>query len=100
MQEWWVDFLDKLLDPWAVLGFGAQMLFFSRWIVQWWASEKRKESVVPVSFWVISLLGGVILLVYAIRERQPVFVLGQLIGVANYTRNLILIANNRKTPDE
>ena len=96
MQGWWTEFMDTLLDPWALLGLSAQLLFFSRWIVQWWVSEKKKESVVPVSFWIISLSGGLMLLVYAIRESQPVFVLGQLIGVANYTRNLVLILRKKR----
>ncbi len=91
MSNWWLEFQQTLLDPWAVLGFSAQALFFSRWIVQWFVSEKRKESHVPLSFWVISLIGGIALLVYAVKESQPVFIFGQLVGVANYARNISLI---------
>jgi len=91
MSNWWLEFQETLLDPWAVMGFAAQALFFSRWVVQWWASERRKQSYVPLAFWIISLVGGLMLLVYAIRESQPVFILGQLVGIANYSRNIALI---------
>ena len=91
MNVWLEEFQKTLLDPWAVLGFSAQALFFSRWIVQWVAAEKRKESYVPLSFWIISLVGAVMLFVYALREGQPVFMIGQFVGILNYTRNIILI---------
>ncbi len=95
-MAWNEDFVQTLKDPWVILGFAAQGLFFSRWIVQWYVSEKQGESIVPLTFWVISLLGGLMLLVYAWREGQPVFVLGQLIGVLNYSRNIMLITRKTK----
>jgi lipid-A-disaccharide synthase-like uncharacterized protein len=78
-------------NPWVLFGLLGQILFFSRWIVQWVASETRKESYVPLSFWVLSLAGGLILLVYAFQRREPVFLVGQAVGVANYARNILLI---------
>ena len=98
MNSWFVEFMETLRDPWVLLGFGAQLLFFSRWIIQWYVSERKGESTVPLSFWVISLTGGCMLLVYAIREGQPVFVLGQLIGILNYSRNIALITRKRPEP--
>lgn len=98
MTDWTTEFITTLTDPWALLGFSAQLLFFSRWIFQWWVSEKMAESYVPSTFWYISLAGGLMLLVYAVRETQPVFVLGQLIGVANYSRNIMLMRNKRNDP--
>jgi len=91
MSTWIQEFMKVLQSPWAVLGFVGQILFFSRWIVQWVASERRKESHVPLQFWIISLLGGLSVLIYAIYRHDPVFILGQLIGIANYTRNIMLI---------
>ena len=80
---------------WLGLGFVGQMLFASRWLVQWLASEKRKESVMPVSFWWLSLIGGVAVLAYAIYKREPVLLLGQW-GVVVYARNLVLLRRTQK----
>ena len=91
MNAWLNEFRILLMNPWAVVGFLGQALFFSRWIIQWAASEKRKQSYVPLSFWFMSLSGGILVLIYAIQRHDPVFILGQLVGVANYTRNIILI---------
>ena len=62
-----------------------------RFLVQWIASERKGESVVPLSFWFFSLGGGLTLLVYAIYRRDPVFILGQGAGLFVYSRNLYLI---------
>lgn len=76
---------------WLAVGFGAQALFMARFLVQWWTSERMKSSVVPVSFWWLSIFGGLILLIYFLRRGDPVGVLGQSFGVFVYLRNLILI---------
>jgi len=81
---------------WLIMGFGAQALFASRFLVQWIASEREGRSVIPVSFWFISLAGGIMLLAYAIWRRDPVFILGQSTGAFIYTRNLVLIFRERK----
>jgi lipid-A-disaccharide synthase-like uncharacterized protein len=81
---------------WLVLGFFAQALFTTRFLVQWIASEKQKQSVVPIYFWYISLAGGLLLLIYAIHIKDPVFILGQSAGVFIYTRNLMLIYKQKK----
>ncbi len=81
---------------WLVIGFLGQFMFSLRFLVQWFVSEKRKESVVPLSFWYFSLIGGLILLSYAIYRRDPVFILGQGAGVIVYLRNLMLIYKKRK----
>jgi lipid-A-disaccharide synthase-like uncharacterized protein len=79
------------LSFWLVFGLVAQFLFFMRFIVQWIASERRKESYIPIQFWYLSLTGGLGLLIYSIKIGDPVFILGQSVGVFVYTRNLILI---------
>jgi lipid-A-disaccharide synthase-like uncharacterized protein len=79
-----------------VLGFVAQGLFASRFLVQWIASERAKRSVVPISFWFLSVSGGALLLVYAVLRKDPVFILGQASGLIIYSRNLYLIYRERK----
>ena len=76
---------------WIAVGFLGQALFFGRFFVQWIASERRKESVIPRSFWFLSLGGGLILLLYSIHRRDPVFIVGQATGMFIYTRNLWFI---------
>lgn len=76
---------------WLALGFTAQALFGSRFLIQWLASERQGRSVIPVSFWFLSLGGGFLLLAYAIHRRDPVFILGQSTGALIYSRNLYLI---------
>ena len=67
-----------------------------RFVVQWLASERAKRSVVPIAFWFFSLGGGTLLFIYAIQRQDPVFILGQGLGLFIYIRNLWLIANERK----
>lgn len=62
-----------------------------RFVVQWVVSERLGRSTIPVAFWYLSLAGGVMLCVYAILKRDPVFTLGQALGVGIYARNLMLI---------
>ena len=81
---------------WLALGFTAQMFFASRFLVQWIASERQKKSVMPLYFWYSSVVGGLLLLSYAIHIKDPVFILGQSMGVFIYTRNLVLIYSNKK----
>ena len=91
LQDW---------DFWIVLGFFAQFLFFSRFLVQWIASERKGASTVPVSFWYISLCGSLLLLSYAVHIKDPVFILGQCFGFTVYTRNLMLIARTKRKAKE
>jgi lipid-A-disaccharide synthase-like uncharacterized protein len=85
---------------WLGIGFLGQGLFFGRWVVQWITSEKKAESQVPISFWYMSLIGGLITLAYAIYRKDPVFIAGQGIGSIVYIRNLMLIsrANQSNRP--
>lgn len=73
---------------WIAVGFGGQALFFSRFLVQWIATERRRESVVPTAFWYLSLGGGMVLLSYALWRGDPVFIAGQSFGLLVYSRNL------------
>ncbi len=73
---------------WVAVGFGGQALFGSRFLVQWIATERHRQSVVPNVFWYLSLGGGLMLLSYAIWIREWVFILGQSGGILVYSRNL------------
>ena len=81
---------------WLAIGFLGQALFSGRFIVQWIVSEKKRDSVVPVAFWWFSISGGVVLLAYAIRQQDPVFIAGQAFGLLVYLRNLALIRSKRR----
>ena len=89
-----VGSLTELL--WVVFGFAAQLMFTARFLVQWIASERAKDSVMPVAFWYFSLAGGLMLLAYALYRADPVFILGQALGVVIYARNLWLIYAKRR----
>jgi lipid-A-disaccharide synthase-like uncharacterized protein len=80
---------------WLLVGFGGQALFMGRFVVQWFVSERQRKSVIPVSFWYFSIAGALVLLVYAVHRRDPVFTAGQLLGVGIYLRNLHLIKMER-----
>lgn len=82
---------DSIPWVWLVVGFGGQALFFSRFLIQWIASERAGRSIVPDAFWYFSIVGGLITLVYAIYRQDPVFILGQTTGCFVYVRNLILL---------
>ena len=81
---------------WVAFGTLGQLVFFSRWIIQWFSSEKNKSSVIPVAFWWCSLLGGIITLIYAKHIESFPFMLAQGIGIIVYSRNLILIYKGYK----
>jgi lipid-A-disaccharide synthase-like uncharacterized protein len=84
------------LSFWLMVGFMGQAFFTARFLVQWVASERRRDSVVPVAFWWLSLVGGAALLSYAISRRDPVIIAGQGMGLVVYTRNLMLVGKARK----
>lgn len=86
----------KSIDLWVVIGLVGQFMFTMRFVVQWFASEKAKKSVMPVSFWFFSIAGGLIVLAYAIHKKDPVFIIGQAAGIVIYLRNLYFIMAERK----
>jgi lipid-A-disaccharide synthase-like uncharacterized protein len=83
----------SLLTPvalWYAIGFLGQVTFGSRFFVQWIVSERARRVIIPRTFWYLSLLGGVALFAYALHRRDPVFAVGQGLGLIVYARNLIL----------
>src|SRR5262247_2905503 len=93
------DYLQNVfvlrLNWWVLLGYAGQSLFFMRFLVQWIASERAGRSVIPVAFWFFSIGGGLLLFVYALYRRDPVFIAGQGFGVFIYLRNLYFVLRER-----
>ena len=82
---------------WIGVGLVGQILFGSRMLIQWIASEREGRSIVPTIFWYISIAGGAVLLSYAIYREDPVFIIGQAAGSMVYLRNLYFIHREKKT---
>jgi lipid-A-disaccharide synthase-like uncharacterized protein len=92
MNLFWHD--DKLFgitwSVWKVLGWLGNAVFFSRFFVQWYATEKLRRVVVPTAFWWLSLTGSLLLLVYSLRQRDSVFIFAYAFTWIPYIRNLII----------
>ena len=79
----------------VILGLIGTATFSMRFLVQWWASERQGESVIPVSFWYWSIAGSIIMFVYFLFRRDPVGILAYLPNSIIYIRNLMLIRKRR-----
>jgi lipid-A-disaccharide synthase-like uncharacterized protein len=90
LATWWATTPDTE-KMWLAIGFMAQLMFSMRFIVQWLASERAKRSIVPEVFWYFSFAGGAMLFAYAIYRFDPVFMLGQGMGLLIYARNIQMI---------
>jgi lipid-A-disaccharide synthase-like uncharacterized protein len=75
-------------DFWKTVGWVGNAVFFSRFLVQWYATEKRREVVVPSAFWWLSLSGALLLLLYAIHRNDAVFIFAYAFTWIPYVRNL------------
>ena len=82
-------------DLFMIIGLIGQGMFSMRFIVQWLASEKAGKSVIPFSFWIFSLGGSFLLLLYAVYRRDPIFILGQAPNLLIYSRNIWLIKRGK-----
>jgi len=82
-------------SSWVAIGLAGQFFFTMRFVVQWIATEKKKKSVIPVSFWYFSILGSLILLCYSVYRQDPVFILGQAFGITVYLRNLHFVRKEK-----
>src|SRR5260370_5805301 len=78
-----------------VLGFIGNALFSMRFLVQWLASERQGESIIPVSFWYWSIAGSVLMCLYFIFRRDPIGILAYLPNSLIYIRNLMLIRKRK-----
>jgi len=82
------------INRWIVFGFTAQFVFFMRFVVQWYASEKKKRTVVPVEFWYLSLLGTSMIFVYSVYRKDIVFIVASCLNFLLYARNLQIQKNS------
>lgn len=77
-------------DAWTIWGLLAQGIFFSRFVIQWFQSEKQGRIVVPHVFWTLSLVGAVMILVYALARKDLVFLIASLLQLIIFSRSLVL----------
>src|ERR1700679_1729037 len=82
--------IAELLNPWIIFGFLGQFIFFMRFVVQWLRSEKKHAVVVPMSFWWLSIIGSIIILIYSIHIKDIVFSTAQVLSLFIYARNMML----------
>lgn len=86
------------INFWTIFGLTGNIMFTSRFVVQWYASEKLRQSIIPKNFWRLSLLGGLINLIYALHIGAIPFILGSLLPPVIAARNMVLIARHREPP--
>lgn len=102
----WTDTFDKLFQQediplWLIVfGVAGQFTFTLRFIYQWWYSRRVGESVLPVTFWIISVTGSAMIISYAIIRHDPVLILGQATGMIVYVRNIMIGCKSAKKTDE
>ena len=80
---------------WKVVGWTGNAVFFSRFLVQWIATEKRQQVVVPIAFWWLSMIGSILLLAYGIRQRDSVFIFAYAFTWIPYIRNIVIYHRNK-----
>ena len=85
-------FRNEAIPLWLlILGIVSQVVFTMRFVYQWLYSEKKKESSLPFGFWMLSLIGSLLILTYAIIRRDPVLFIGHILGATIYIRNLMIL---------
>ena len=90
-------FRNEDVPLWLLIyGSLGQIIFTLRFIYQWVYSRKRHESILPLGFWLISLLGSAIIVSYAIVRHDPVLILGQSTGLVVYIRNIWILKKQRR----
>ncbi len=89
-------FKNEAIPLWLLLlGSIAQVIFTFRFIYQWLYSEKKKESRLPFGFWLLSLIGSLLILTYAILREDPVLFVGHALGSFIYIRNIFILRNEK-----
>jgi lipid-A-disaccharide synthase-like uncharacterized protein len=85
-------FRNEAIPVWLLIwGSIAQIIFTLRFVYQWIYSEKKKESSLPFGFWLLSLIGSIMILIYAVLRKDPVLLIGHLMGSVIYFRNIIIL---------
>ena len=83
------------IDFWLIFGLLGQAVFFARMVLQWVHSEKQGKSIITLHFWTVSIVGTVIILIYSIHQKDPVFIVGQFLALFIYWRNIVLIRRQK-----
>ena len=96
LKEYLYDVFVARFDLWVLFGIAAQLVFAMRFVVQWIASEKAGQSVMPPAFWFFSVVGGLLTFVYGIVRREPIIIVAQVLAIFIYVRNLMLIFRPKK----
>jgi len=92
-----MSFLENFqFDFWTLWGLLAQGLFFSRFVIQWYFSEKEGKTVIPIAFWYFSLTGAAMILVYATIRKDIVFLITGILQIFLYSRSLTIAKKNEK----
>lgn len=87
---------DSVPLPLLIWGSAGQVIFTLRFIYQWYYSYRRRESILPVWFWIISLVGCSIIVSYGVFRLDPVLIIGQSVGFFTYSRNIVLYNKDKK----
>ncbi|MCL4384235.1 lipid-A-disaccharide synthase N-terminal domain-containing protein [Patescibacteria group bacterium] len=86
------------VDGWTFWGWLAQGLFFLSFVIQWYLSEKKKRSFLPVEFWWIRIAGSAMLIFYVFHTKDMVFLVSTVLQLLMYARNIFLtVSRERKT---
>lgn len=84
-------FRQENIPVWLIVyGVAGQFTFTLRFIYQWWYSRRKGESLLPTTFWLISLTGSLMIISYAIIRHDPILILGQATGFVVYLRNIMI----------
>jgi lipid-A-disaccharide synthase-like uncharacterized protein len=84
------------VDFWTIWGFFAQFVFFLSFAVQWYKSEKLKQSHLPLEFWQLRILGSLMLIIYVLERRDIVFLTALVLQIVIYIRNIHLMKERTK----
>ena len=88
-------FLGIAWGVWKVVGWLGNTIFFSRFFVQWYATEKKQQVVIPQAFWWLSLIGSVTLLCYSLHQQDSVFIFAYAFTWIPYIRSLMIHRQNK-----
>jgi len=96
------SFLKNENNPFFLMiwGIAAQLIFISRFFYQWLYSENKKESILPIGFWIISTVGSSMTLIYGILRLDPVLIAAHSLGIFVYIRNILIYRNQNKLSDK
>ena len=77
-----------------ILGTAGQFIYKMRFVYQWLYSVKKGQSLLPLSFWVIAIVGSLLIIIYGIIRHDWVLILGQF-GIIASARNIMIGLSNK-----